>query len=764
MPSRTRRAATAPPPSSPGGPMPFVEYGDSGINRYGGRLNEEFIPELKGDRGRKVLREMAWNDPVIGAGLFVIRMLLRQAPVSVEAGGTSPQDQLAHDLVDTARSDMSLTWEDTVSDICSMFPFGHAFLEVIYKRREGPWETDGARRSQHADGLIGWRKWALRSQLSLDHWELDASGGVQAMVQRPTLGSAVRREKPAGARGMGLVIPIAKALLFKTDNAGGNPEGLSVIRNAYKPYYFGKRIEMLEGIGIERDMAGLPEIKIPGEFLQANATPEKKAVAEAYRRLGEQLRNDRMSCALLPSDRDKDGNALYEFNLKSANGRRQFDTNVVLSRYAVQKAMVMLTDFILLGHEKVGSFALSDGKTALFGIALSAWHNAMLGVINRHEIPRLLALNGIRVERPPRLVGGEILAPSLAELSRLIGELSGAGMPLFPDDALEAAIRKRAGFPAKESDDYMTGKRRPSAKVGSATWLAEEEDLLGEKAGDFDETRHRRHPRGSSDGGKFAPKGESNVTQFASPNVGDELSLAEAERYRRSPRHRWFSKEVQRLDREAGVAGTYSDALGAWTTGKETSVVSEFRADRDTAVYLAALKGRAGRQIAVANFFEHERGPHLMHQVATSVRSRRALIASCQKAGLEHFTLARRGAGTSIYVIDTGGGTSQIVAGLAKAHGTIRVETTRGWADFIGHSSDRSRAQVEYDRIIRAYHRRHRRGDVRRRNPPGSQHAVRRRRSSPLTRKRADLDDEDGELDDPDPDDDWGDDEGDHLP
>lgn len=515
---RTATAAQEQQPSMPGGPMPFAEYGESGIGSYGGRLNEEFVAELKGDRGRRVLREMAWNDPIIAAGLFVIRMLIRQAPISVEPGGTSPQDQLAFDLVDTSRDDMSLTWADTLSDICSMFVFGWAFLEVVYKHREGPWEVDGARRSQYADGLIGWRKWALRSQLSLDRWEIDAAGGVQAMVQRATLSDATRRReqpKAPGATGMGLVIPIGKALLFKTDNAGGSPEGHSILRGAYRPYYFAKRIEMLEGIGIERDMAGMPEIKIPAKYLMSNASVEDKAIGEAYRKMGENIRNDRMSCVVLPSDRDAHGNALYEFNLKGANGRRQFDTNVVLGRYAAQKAMVMLTDFILLGHEKAGSWALSTNKTELFGVALGAWRDSILAVINRHGIPALLAINGIRVEKPPRFVGGEIVAPSLGEMAKLIGELSGAGMPIFPDDEVENAVRRRLGWPAKEADaaavpdetdpEAVTGKRarRVRAKVGSSRWAAEIEGLLGEK---FDESQHRRHPKGVAEGGRFAPK------------------------------------------------------------------------------------------------------------------------------------------------------------------------------------------------------------------------------------------------------------------
>jgi hypothetical protein len=39
------------------------------------------------------------------------------------------------------------------------------------------------------------------------------------------------------------VIPIEKSLLFRTSIAKGNPEGVSLLRTAYRSWYFKKRLE-----------------------------------------------------------------------------------------------------------------------------------------------------------------------------------------------------------------------------------------------------------------------------------------------------------------------------------------------------------------------------------------------------------------------------------------------------------------------------------------------------------------------------------------
>ena len=45
---------------------------------------------------------------------------------------------------------------------------------------------------------------------------------------------------------------------------GDNPEGRSILRNAYFSWYFEKKIAEIEGIGIARDLAGLPRAPLVG--------------------------------------------------------------------------------------------------------------------------------------------------------------------------------------------------------------------------------------------------------------------------------------------------------------------------------------------------------------------------------------------------------------------------------------------------------------------------------------------------------------------
>ncbi len=109
--------------------------------------------------------------------------------------------------------------------------------------------------------------------------------------------------------------------------------------------------------------------------------------------------------------------------------------------------MTVLADFILLGHEQVGSFSLASSKTHLFSVALGTWLNVIAAQFNRIAIPRLFALNSFRLEKLPKLVPGDIEVPNLTELGDYITKLAGAGMDLFPDEKLEDYLRKVANLP-----------------------------------------------------------------------------------------------------------------------------------------------------------------------------------------------------------------------------------------------------------------------------------------------------------------------------
>jgi len=398
-----------------------VELGTTGLRQFGGRISEEFLRKLEGSRAAKVFREMSENDSTIGSILFAVEMLLRNVKWKVE----SFSDDLDHveqaEMVESCLYDMSNSWENTIAEILSFLTYGWSSTEIVYKRRQGADQKDPSKRSRYDDGHIGWRKLAIRSQDSLDYWEFDEEGGIDGWWQRQDYAPGT---KP---RALTVLLPIEKILLFRTTSHKGNPEGRSAIRRAFVSWYYKKRVQEAEAIGIERDLAGMPIFYLPPDMFDDEADTETKANLAAYRNIIENVKNDEQAGLLLPSDYDDAGNQLVKFELAGTGSRRLIDTNVVVNRYDRSMAMTILADFILLGHEKVGSFALASSKTELFATALGAWLTEISSVFNRHAIPRLYTLNGWNPGETCMLVPGDIEKVDIEAFAAAYGNLVMAG-------------------------------------------------------------------------------------------------------------------------------------------------------------------------------------------------------------------------------------------------------------------------------------------------------------------------------------------------
>jgi len=433
------------------------EIGTTGLTRTGGYIQEEFLADLRDDKAIRVYKEMRDNDPILGALLFAIGNLLRQIKWSVKASSDEKADTDNARFLEECMNDMSTSWVDVISEVTSMFPFGWALLEPVYKKRSGQQDdTSDIPTSKYNDGRIGWKKMPLRAQESKVRWEFSPNGGLSGMVQR-------------GNDGNDKVIPITSALLFRTQVYKGNPEGRSIFRNAYRPWYFKKRIEEIEAIGIERDLAGLPVMYLPPEWMTDSATEDQKRAYEAYKTMVVNVRRDVQEGMILPALFDESGNRLIEFSLMSAGGTRQFDTQSVLTRYTQHMAMTVLADWLLLGHETVGSFALSTNKSNLFGIALGAWKDSILSVFNSFAVPRLFRINGINAEKLPEIVAEDIESPDLAVIGTFLGALSAAGAPPFPNDDLLKRVYQMAGFPEPSEDVLNEMKEAAEAAKQAAT-------------------------------------------------------------------------------------------------------------------------------------------------------------------------------------------------------------------------------------------------------------------------------------------------------
>lgn len=440
---------------------PMIELGATGLKRNSGYITEEFLPQLKGRKAVQIFREMSDNDAMCGALLFSVDRLMRQIEWRVEPADTTTEHKQAAEFVEECMEDMSSTWDDLISEILSMLPFGWSWHEIVYKKRCGPWERDGKKRSKYTDGRIGWRKIPIRAQETLTRWIFDETGGIQAMVQMPP---------PAYQQ---IIIPIEKSLLFRVSTAKGNPEGRSFLRNAYRPWFMKKRLEEIEGIGAERDLAGLPMARVPSDYLLADKNTPKGKMTEAFRQMVKSVRRNEQEGILLPREIDPDTKLdMFDFELLGSGGSRQFDINSIIQRYEQRILMTVLADFILVGHEGTGSYSMHTDKTGLFRASMNSIAQSIADVFNRYAIPRLFEVNGWKVDKLPQIVPGDIDPPDLAQLSTFMGQLATAGLQWFPDPELEKFLREAARLP--KLDDTAEAVKETEARQAAIMRLAEQ--------------------------------------------------------------------------------------------------------------------------------------------------------------------------------------------------------------------------------------------------------------------------------------------------
>lgn len=427
----------------------YSEIGIGGFEFSGDQVRNDFLPQLQWPQAGKIFEEMSKNDPTIGAVLYMAKQLVRKAKWSVATGGSTPRDIEAAEFLTSCMDDMEHSWNEFVGEVLTMMVYGWSFHEVVYKIRLGS-VKDPLYHSKYTDGKIGWRKFASRGQRTCYGWEIcPITGKILALKQQAAPDYRLR------------IIPVEKAILFKTENEYGSPYGKSLLRNTYRPWFFKKRIEEIEGIGIERDLAGLPVlIPPPDTNIWDGTDPECVKLKNASEALVKSIRRDQSEGVVIPNG--------WELKLLSTGSQRQFDTNEILNRYDQRIAITLLADIVMLGADKVGSFALADVKKSLLSAALETLLESVADAINRQEVPRLLELNGyVDLTEQPMLVPDDIETPDLTQLSILISSMSKAGIDTT-DPVIENYLRRIASIPELEEDVFTQKKKTYHKRIKEA--------------------------------------------------------------------------------------------------------------------------------------------------------------------------------------------------------------------------------------------------------------------------------------------------------
>ena len=434
--------------------------GVSGSNTHNGQIRaDEFLPELRGKKAIKKYPEMRDNDSTIGAVMYSIEQILRDVDFKVKPAKADDELEASDaakreaEFVESVLEDMEHTLDDHISEAISFLSYGFSFFEVVYKRRVSQTTRNPKKRTKFPDGRIGVRKLASRAPWTVSRFEVDQkTGDVLGMYQ--DTGNMLTNS------GMHF-IPTTKAVYYRTTAINGDPSGRSILRNAYVSYEYLNKLQNIEAIAVERELAGIPVARIPADYLALDASADQIQFKQGLEAILRDLKFNEQGYIILPSDMypDKDGapsnQRLVDVELMSSSGTRNIDIDPVIRRYQHDIARSVLSEFLMLGGGTNGSYALSKSKTDLFLRALESYVQTIADVLNKQLVEALWDLNGLDYDLMPRIEAGDIAPHDLRELGSYLRNLNGADINLASQPDIVDALLNNAELPLLNRELYQ---------------------------------------------------------------------------------------------------------------------------------------------------------------------------------------------------------------------------------------------------------------------------------------------------------------------
>lgn len=473
-------------PKKKDAPRLMPEIGNTGLRRFSGYVSEDYDPNLNGYKAAAAFDEMRRNDPDVAAVLSAIEFIIHSVDWTVAPGGDTQADLDAAEFLRECMEDIDISWHDLISDICSMFPFGWALFEIVYKQRNGMNPYGGEQKSMYDDGRVGWGKISLRGQESLQRWEFEDNGDIKGMWQRVIWSPAKPPSKSSDAPlGGDYFIPMDKAVLFRVRREKNNPEGWSILRPAYRPYFIKKNIEEIEVQGAEKDMVGTLVIRMP-----ANGTAQDRAVAITM--LEDYHSGDQTGILLPRTVNDPELLDLdWQAELMKSPGSKVVDTDKIINRCSVMITRSSLAQFLTLGQNKAGgSRALGTSMMDLFNVSVVGHLDNIESTINRFMVRKLFEMNEFPgMTKLPSIQHSNVGEMTLAEFIDSVSKLHNTGFPLDDPSAVNV-VRKKIGFPELDPT-YIEEKTNERLKLeGLQEWpdtgalSTQKRTIISEKSGD----------------------------------------------------------------------------------------------------------------------------------------------------------------------------------------------------------------------------------------------------------------------------------------
>lgn len=389
-------------------PATNAEIGATGTSVFAGLLYEEdYNSDLQGEKALTVYDKMRRSDGQVKAGLLACKLPLMVARWDVVPASQEALDvEIASTVKDDLFENMTITWDDFLRQALIMLDFGHMPFEKVWELR---------------DGRYTWRKLSPRLPKSIAEWHVTREGELDFIIQQANIGNEFKR----------VTIPGDKLLVFSHEKEGSNFKGISLLRAAYKHWWYKNNLYAIDGIAAERHGVGLADFTYPD-----NATDAQK---NAVKEVGERLHAHERAYTAHPES--------VKFDLKGVQGQLH-DIKGSIDHHDLQIVRSILAQFMNLGAKSTGSYALSQDQSQFFLMALQAVGKNVCNTMNRNCIREMVDYNW-DVKKYPKLTVSGLDSPDILAFAGAIAQLMTAGA-ITSDIPTENELRRMVKLPQKQ--------------------------------------------------------------------------------------------------------------------------------------------------------------------------------------------------------------------------------------------------------------------------------------------------------------------------
>jgi hypothetical protein len=280
------------------------------------------------------------------------------------------------------------------------------------------------------------KKMAPRHPLDIVDWHFDEHGGPAAVEVFSGLGRMNPMMPIDG--GATVPIPIDKLAIFSFDSEGGDLRGISVLRSAYKHWFFRENLYKIDAIQKERHGIGIPVIKLPAGF----TTRDRELAHE----LGANLRTNEKAHVVLPPN--------WELSFAKLEGQP------VAPLESAEHHMKMIYQNVLAQAIVMGTSGQAKEGMELFYKSTRYIADIVRGVMNKYVFPKLVLANWDVDEFPELKVRRLGDTQEARTVSFAVRNLVGAGV-IVPDQRLEEWAREMVDAPQSDPNTARVGVATP---------------------------------------------------------------------------------------------------------------------------------------------------------------------------------------------------------------------------------------------------------------------------------------------------------------